>query len=193
MSPTGANSHDPADVSAAFDTLRGRERQLGHGVSVRPADPEDVEAIATSELESFPDDAWTPDYLTAVVEGQLPTVRLLVLEYDGGADGSVVVGHAIVSILFEDAELQRIATLPSYRRRGLARDLLHAVLDLARAEGAERLLLEVRETNLAALTLYRAEGFVEIDRRERYYRDGTTGIVLDLPLSRTDPLPPPKG
>ncbi|WP_300681350.1 ribosomal protein S18-alanine N-acetyltransferase [Nocardioides sp.] len=144
---------------------------------IRPATPEDVAAVADSELESFPGDAWTPEYLDAVVAGQLPTVRLLACEYD-----AVVVGHAIVSILFEDAELQRIAISPAYRRRGLARQVLHAVLALAAEEGAERMLLEVREENAPALGLYLDEGFVEIDRRERYYADGATGIVLERRL-----------
>ncbi len=158
---------------------------------LRLAEASDVEAVAQSELESFPDDAWTADYLAAVVEGQLPTIRLLVLEITGVPAISAshrdleipgITGHAIVSILFEDAELQRIAVLPAYRRQGLARQLLHATLAMAKEDGAERLLLEVRETNVAALALYRDEGFAEIDRREKYYRDGTTGIVLERML-----------
>jgi [ribosomal protein S18]-alanine N-acetyltransferase len=145
---------------------------------IRPATPDDVPAVADSELESFPGDAWTAEYLEAVIEGQLPTIRLLSCEHDGA-----VVGHAIVSILFEDAELQRIAISPAYRRRGLARELLHEVLALATREGAERMLLEVREQNEPALALYLDEGFVEIDRRERYYADGATGIVLERLLT----------
>ena len=36
--------------------------------------------------------------------------------------------------------------------------------------GADRLLLEVRENNAGAIGFYAAHGFVEIDRRPRYYR-----------------------
>ncbi|UDY24314.1 ribosomal protein S18-alanine N-acetyltransferase [Nocardioides sp. Kera G14] len=148
---------------------------------IRSAEPADVEAIAASELESFPDDAWTPAYLEAVVDGQMPTVRLLALEVSDD-----LAGHAIISILFEDAELQRIAVLPAYRRRGFGRLLLNAAEGFSQSKGAERLLLEVRETNQAALALYRAQGYVEIDRRLGYYRDGSTGIVLEKRLE----LPP---
>jgi ribosomal-protein-alanine N-acetyltransferase len=48
--------------------------------------------------------------------------------------------------------------------------------------GANRLLLEVREDNAGALAFYASRGFIEIDRRPRYYRDGTTAVVLRLPL-----------
>jgi ribosomal-protein-alanine N-acetyltransferase len=147
------------------------------GTTVRPATPRDVDAVVVLELDGFPGDAWTADYLRIAAEGGMPTVRLLVAE-----SGGEIVGHAIASIVFEVAELQRIAVGPAYRRRGHARALLAAVVEQASAEGAERLLLEVRETNEPALAFYASAGFVEIDRRPRYYGDGTTGIVLQLPL-----------
>ncbi|GGU09295.1 ribosomal protein S18-alanine N-acetyltransferase [Nocardioides albus] len=150
-------------------------------MTVRSAGPDDVDEIAALELEAFPDDAWTPAYLQVAIEGKMPTVRILVAEDDAGT----VVGHALVSVVYEIAELQRIATAEQQRRRGIGGSLLTASIDLARSEGAERLLLEVRENNVAALEFYHQAGFIEIDRRERYYRDGATGIVLamDLPGS----------
>jgi ribosomal-protein-alanine N-acetyltransferase len=148
-------------------------------MTVRPATAEDVEAVARLELDSFPGDAWTPDYLRIAAEGGMPTVQLLVVESDGE-----IVGHAIISIVFEIAELQRIAVGPAYRRHGHARTLLEAVIGRATEEGAEGLLLEVRETNEPALAFYASAGFTEIDRRPRYYRDGATGVVLQLALGQ---------
>ncbi|MDH2413563.1 ribosomal protein S18-alanine N-acetyltransferase [Nocardioides sp. CER19] len=148
-------------------------------MTVRPATTADVEEIAQLELESFPGDAWTADYLRIAAEGGMPTVLLLVAEHDGA-----IVGHAIVSIVYEIAELQRIAVGSAYRRQGHARALLDHAVATATDEGAERLLLEVRETNEPALAFYASAGFVEIDRRPRYYRDGTAGIILVLPLDQ---------
>lgn len=147
-------------------------------MTVRSAGPDDVAAIAALELEAFPDDAWTPDYLQVAIEGKMPTVSILVAEDEGGA----VVGHALVSVVYEIAELQRISTTAGQRRRGIGGALLTASIELAQNAGAERLLLEVREDNAGAIAFYDGAGFVEIDRRERYYRDGATGIVLALEL-----------
>ena len=61
-------------------------------------------------------------------------------------------------------------------------DLLDEVVALGPRAGANRLLLEVRDDNSGALAFYADRGFVEIDRRPRYYRDGTTAVVLRLPL-----------
>jgi ribosomal-protein-alanine N-acetyltransferase len=66
----------------------------------------------------------------------------------------------------------------------VAQELLAAVVQAARSGTADRLLLEVREDNAGALAFYAAAGFVEIDRRPRYYRDGATAAVLRLPLGR---------
>lgn len=145
---------------------------------VREAVATDVAAVAALEAESFPGDEWTVEYLRAAVDRQMPTVSVLVAE-----EGGVVVGHAIVSIVFEIAELQRIAVASAHRRQGHATALLGAVASAAASAGAERLLLEVREQNEPALGFYRRAGFEEIDRRDRYYRDGSTAIILQLALT----------
>ncbi|MEI7055587.1 ribosomal protein S18-alanine N-acetyltransferase [Nocardioides sp. CCNWLW239] len=154
-------------------------------MTVRSAAQEDIDAIAALELEAFPEDAWTPEYLQVAIEGKMPTVRILVAEDDSGT----VVGHALVSVVYEIAELQRIATAAERRRRGIGGELLVASIDIARSEGAERLLLEVREDNASAIAFYDRAGFVEIDRRERYYRDGATGIVLAMEFAGSSGSP----
>lgn len=150
-------------------------------MTVGAATPDDIPALTQLELESFPGDAWTADYLRVAIDGQMPTIRVRSLHVDGE-----VAAYAIVSIVFEVAELQRIAVAPAYRRRGLARTLVADAASLAAREGAERLLLEVAESNTAARALYAALGFAEIDRRERYYRDGATAVVLELDLHNGD-------
>jgi [ribosomal protein S18]-alanine N-acetyltransferase len=148
--------------------------------AVRPAGPDDLEAVAASEAENLGPDAWSAELVASGIAGQLPTVRYLVAERDGR-----VVGHAVASITGapgDAAELQRVAVTPASRRTGVASALLDAVVSLAVAGRADRLLLEVREDNQAALAFYAARGFVEVDRRRRYYRDGATAVVLRLPL-----------
>ena len=146
-------------------------------MTVRPATPEDVDAVAASEAENLGPDAWSHGLVEEGVRGRLPTVHYLVAEEDGR-----VVGHAVASVVADVAELQRIAVAPEWRRRGVAAALLDAVAAIAVPAGADRILLEVREDNAAALSFYAAHGFVEVDRRPRYYRDGATAVVLRRPL-----------
>jgi ribosomal-protein-alanine N-acetyltransferase len=146
-------------------------------VTVRPATAADVDAIAASEADNLGADAWSHALVEEGVAGRLPTVHYLVAE-----KGHRVVGHAVASLVDDVGELQRIAVAEDYRRLGLAGALLDAVVELAVGAGADRLLLEVREDNVPALGFYAAHGFVEVDRRRRYYRDGATAVVLRRPL-----------
>ena len=146
-------------------------------MKVRPATEADTDAIAASEADNLGADAWSPGLVAEGVAGRLPTVHYLVAESDGS-----LVGHAVASLVAEIAELQRIAVAAPWRRRGVAVALLDEVIDLAAGAGAERVLLEVREDNAAALGFYAARGFLELDRRPRYYRDGATAVVLERPV-----------
>ena len=145
---------------------------------IREATAADADAIHRLEAECMGPLAWSRTLVEAGVCGDVPTVHYLVVEEDGE-----VVAYAAASIVADIAELQRIAVLPGARRRGHARALLDEVLRRAREGRADRLLLEVREGNHEAHAFYAATGFVEVDRRPRYYRDGATAIVMRRGLS----------
>ena len=147
------------------------------GPVIRRATAADADAVAALEEDNLGADAWSFGLVAEGVSGRVPTVSYFVADLD-----AMAVGYAAASIVADIAELQRIAVTPAARRTGLASALVDAVVVQARAERADRVLLEVREDNHGALSFYAARGFVEIDRRRRYYRDGATAIVLRLAI-----------
>lgn len=76
---------------------------------------------------------------------------------------------ALARCAADEAELLTIGVSPAWRRHGLARELIAAVSDEARARGARRLFLEVAEDNAAARALYADEHFTPVGRRPGYY------------------------
>ena len=85
-----------------------------------------------------------------------------------------------------EIELLWLAVEPAARRRGLAGQLVSAVISW----GEERdvaVRLEVRESNAAAFALYRKYGFVVVGRRPRYYADGEDAVLLDHARHREVP------
>ena len=144
-------------------------------MTVEPATADDVAAVVRLEQVCQGADAWSEALVRDGVTGGLPTIHHLV------ARGPDVVGYAVASLAGDVAELQRIGVDPRRRRDGLASALLTGVVELARADGAERVLVEVREDNAGALAFYAARGFTELARRPRYYRDGATAVVLERP------------
>ena len=88
-------------------------------------------------------------------------------------DGKVA-GFSLHRTVAAEAELLLLAVAPERRRRGFGRGLLDHFIADARAAGAEKVHLEVRENN-AALAMYKAAGFRLVGRRRDYYcgKDGS--------------------
>ncbi len=89
-----------------------------------------------------------------------------------------ITGYVIYSLVSGEAELLRIATAPDARRRGIAQRLFHEMMTELRQEKAEKLFLEVRSGNAAAIGLYKNFGMKEIGRRKDYYRNPVEDALL---------------
>jgi [ribosomal protein S18]-alanine N-acetyltransferase len=139
---------------------------------IRLATAEDAPAIAALERHALGPDAWSETLVTEGAAGRVPMTLYVVATH-----GESLTGYAATSIV-DVAELQRIAVAATHRRTGVATDLLARVEDEVLARQVDRLLLEVREDNRGACAFYAARGFTELDRRARYYADGTTAVVL---------------
>lgn len=86
-------------------------------------------------------------------------------------------GFVLARVAADEAEILTLAVAPAARRRGLGRRLTEAAAELAAAQGAASLFLEVAEDNAAGRGLYAAAGFVEAGRRPGYYaRPGTAAV-----------------
>lgn len=97
-------------------------------------------------------------------------------------DASGVIAAATFQVVVDVADLHRIVVDGRHRRRGLARALLAEGSDWARGRGADRMLLEVRHGNAAALAFYEASGFTRIAERRDYYAPGAHAVVMERAL-----------
>lgn len=98
------------------------------------------------------------------------------------ADGHLV-GYLCLWEIGHEIHITNLAVHPQWRRRGIARALLGAMLDDARARSVELVYLEVRPTNAGAVGLYEGFGFQVIGRRKGYYFDtGEDALVMEARL-----------
>jgi ribosomal-protein-alanine N-acetyltransferase len=75
-------------------------------------------------------------------------------------------------------EIENVVVAAGFLRRGIANELIRALIQRAKNEAASALLLEVRESNLAARALYENNGFREVGRRRAYYKDPAEDAIL---------------
>ncbi|MDB2387369.1 ribosomal protein S18-alanine N-acetyltransferase [Shewanella sp.] len=94
--------------------------------------------------------------------------------------GDELCGFTILHQIFEDATLMDICVEPSHQGKGYGKTLLDNVVSLARKKDAEVLLLEVRESAVAAQALYAKTGFTRSGIRKGYYKteSGTEDAIL---------------
>lgn len=79
------------------------------------------------------------------------------------------IGHGIMSIAAGECHLLNICVHPDWQRRGLGRQLVQFLLEIARRQDVKTALLEVRVTNTGAYRLYANLGFNEVGMRRHYY------------------------
>ena len=151
-----------------------RSSDVGSEIELRAARVEDAPAIAALARVSLPE-AWSTLSFRSALER--PTVLGQIV-----TRGESLVGFAIAGRADLEAEILSIAVDEGERGAGLGRRLLESLLSRLRAVGAQRVHLEVRGSNAAALALYESLGFRTSRRRERYYRDGEDALELGVSL-----------
>jgi [ribosomal protein S18]-alanine N-acetyltransferase len=114
---------------------------------------------------------WSPDQYAREQESDKSDIVVARL-------GDQVLAYGCVWSILEEAHITILAVDPQLQRRGLGRLILWGLMECAIKRGLERSTLEVKETNLAAIGLYQAYGFMAAGRRPKYYQDGTAALIL---------------
>lgn len=138
--------------------------------SLRRAGPADA-ATLTVLFEAARPGAWSRSRLDEELSrSDSVAIRL--------GDDEPALAAALARIVVDELHVLDVATVPGQRRRGYGRRVVEALLGAGTEQSCVRALLELRESNAAALALYRAAGFVVVGRRPRYYPDGESATLM---------------
>ena len=137
---------------------------------VVPMSAEHIPALAALERECFAD-PWSENGLAEELDN--PCARFTVAQrYDE------VWGYLGAHIVADEMSITNIAVKTEFRRRNVARALLHDAQMFARENGLSRITLEVRVSNEAAVSLYESMGFVKDGIRPRFYEHPTEDAAI---------------
>jgi len=130
---------------------------------IRPLSERDVDRVMEIELQAYPH-PWTRGiFLDCMKAGY----EFWGLQLDTGLEGYCVMNHAV-----GESHLLNLCLAPRCQGRGLGGILLEHCFRVAIAAGCDSMFLEVRPSNVAAIGLYRRNGFRLVGRRPAYYTDG---------------------
>jgi len=80
-----------------------------------------------------------------------------------------VVAYCIMSLAVQECHILNVCVKPELQGQGIGRRLLVRMLEIAAKRDADTAFLEVRPTNVQAISLYFSLGFNEIGVRKAYY------------------------
>ena len=138
---------------------------------IRPWKYEDILRISEMEKECFPKEPWSFKMLASSFDTESFTGLI-------AEDGGEVLGYGGITVAADSADIENVAVTEAYRRGGVATAILNALCNGAKEKGAEKVFLEVRVSNSAAMSLYLKNGFKGVYARTRYYSDGEDCLVM---------------
>ena len=135
-------------------------------IVINEATLDDVAEIVKIEQACF-STPWTEQGISESIENENTHLYIAL------ADGTVA-GYMGVQIFSGEGYVTNVATLPEYRRKGIAKALIERVLQ----NEMDFLTLEVRESNAPAIALYESVGFERVGVRPHFYRNPDENAVL---------------
>ena len=130
---------------------------------------EHIPQIAQLEKECF-SEPWSENALSEELSNE--NSHFLVAVSDD------VAGYIGVQEICGEAYITNVAVFGKYRKYGIGRALLKAACDGAKNRNCEFITLEVRESNVPAITLYESEGFEKAGVRKNFYSAPTENGVI---------------
>lgn len=140
-------------------------------MKIKIMDKTHIREVMEIDKKCFPD-PWSEKSFIDEMENE-NTVYLVA--YD-----DMVLGYAGMWCVFENADITNIAVSPDARRKGIGASLVAELIRYAEEKNADNIRLEVRNSNIAAISLYKKCGFTQVGIRKKYYSDnGEDALIME--------------
>lgn len=144
-------------------------------ILIRKINKQDATAVSLIEKECF-SVPWNEKNILSEIE--LPETYFIIAEC-----GETIVGYGSMRCTKETSDINNIAVKSEFRKKGIGKSLLEGLIDESKSRGIDEMFLEVRSSNIPAISLYKSMGFKEIHIRKNYYSKPTeNAIVFQLNL-----------
>lgn len=139
---------------------------------IRRATLSDAIDIYNIELACF-----TNNYSLDTIQSDLENDKVMIFVYENNGN---IVGYISIYYFLDEANLQKIAVLESFRRKGVATQLIAFAEKELKSKNIATFYLEVNEHNLIAINVYEKLGFEKISTRKNYYGSDAAVILQKI-------------
>lgn len=130
-------------------------------LNLKPLSEENIKYAAEIEKECF-SKPWSEASLREEITND--SARFFVLFF-----GEIPVGYGGMHVVFGEAYIDNIAVFEKYRGYGFGEYITKALMEKAEKENCEFISLEVRKSNVPAITLYKKLLFKKVGSRKNFY------------------------
>jgi len=131
---------------------------------IRRMKEEDLPAVLSIEALCF-SNPWSDSTFRGEIQNTSVSFPLVVVR----RPGDEVVAYIIFWQIRDDVQVNNVAVHPDFRGLGLGETMMRYAIARVRDAGATFMTLEVRQSNMPAMTLYRKLGFEIMGTRKNYY------------------------
>jgi ribosomal-protein-alanine N-acetyltransferase len=145
--------------------------------SLRPATEDDLDPLAKLEarMHTAP---WTREHFEKELEKSQSRIWVMT---DDETDTEIL-GYIVFWNMNQEVHILNVVVDRPYRGLGHAQRMVRQVVNEVIRDGIQRVTLEVRHSNKAAIGLYQKLGFVITQVRKAFYSNGEDAYLMELPL-----------
>jgi [ribosomal protein S18]-alanine N-acetyltransferase len=130
---------------------------------ITPVGTEAVAGLLEIENQCFRN-PWSKHHFTSAINS--PQMHVWVYQQKIS-----MAGYIVLYIIEDVLVIANLAVSPDHRRKGIGEDLLNYGLDLGRNQGCGSSILDVRQSNTTAVSLYKKANYIIIGNNKGYYKN----------------------
>ena len=136
---------------------------------IRKFIPSDEKGIALLERECF-SSPWSEN---AILESASADTSFFVY-----TENEKILGYAGLQIVLDEGYVTNIAVTKEARGRGIGKALVETLVAFAKDKSLAFISLEVRQSNVPAIALYKKFGFEDKGKRKAFYQSPTEDAII---------------
>lgn len=141
-------------------------------IQIKKMEKTDIDSVIELEEKAYGNHHWSKESFLSELSNELA-------KYFSAFDNNgKLVGYCGIWQILEEAHITNIAVSPEFRRKHIGETLLKKIIDTCYSNMVKYITLEVRVSNLPAISMYEKYGFKSFGVRKGYYQDNNEDALI---------------